>query len=237
MVAQDAAGHAHAGIHRGTQVGGEERMTKAKKPVKASSSKAALDLRCTLFAEAYLANGGNKTQAAIAAGCPEKGAAAQGIRLYNHDKVQALIAERTAKTISDLQITTERILKERARLAFFNPKKLRGPDGRPLAIHELDDDTAAAIAGIEMDEFGAVKKIRMADKNASLTALEKFKGMIGPDQVPQESQNRQPMDMIEAARVVAFALAAGAKAMELANKAKNPSLSSGSGLVLDQPKG
>lgn len=189
------------------------------KPVKASSSKAALELRCKLFAEAYLANGGNKTQAAIAAGCPTRSAHTQGQTLFKHHKVQELIEERTSKTLTDLQITTERILKERARMAFYNPKKLRGPDGRPLAIHELDDDTAAAIAGIEMDEFGAVKKIRMADKNASLTALERYKGMAGADgNTPMAEQNMNHDD-IQAARAIAFILARAAYYLK---KSENP---------------
>ena len=63
-----------------------------------------------------------------------------------------------------------------------------------MAIHKLDDDTAAAIAGIDVANIGnsevgegEVLKIKLADKNASLTALEKHLGLYNDgtgDSVP-----------------------------------------------------
>mgnify|MGYP007100044827 CR=1 FL=1 len=188
-----------------------------KKPVKASSSKAALELRCKLFAEAYLANGGNKTQAAIAAGCPTRSAHTQGQTLFKHHKVQELIEERTSKTLTDLQITTERILKERARMAFYDPRKLFCPDGRRIPIHELDADTAAAVAAFDIGDSGV--KIRMADKNASLTALERYKGMAGADGSQPKPDAPMSYGDIEAARAIAFILA---KAAHYLKRAENP---------------
>lgn len=187
------------------------------KPVKASSSKAALELRCKLFAEAYLSNGGNKTQAAIAAGCPTRSAHTQGNSLFKHPKVQELIEERTSKTLTDLQITTERILKERARMAFYDPRKLFYPDGRRIPIHELDADTAAAVAAFDIGDSGV--KIRMADKNASLTALERYKGMAGADGSQPKPDAPMSYDDIEAARAIAFILA---KAAHYLKRAENP---------------
>jgi phage terminase small subunit len=141
------------------------------------------------FIEHYLRNGGNATQAAISAGYSEKTAYAQGSRLLSHVEISAALAKRAEKTVQKLEITTERILQERARLAFFDPRKLLDSSGRPKAIHELDDDTAAAIAGLKVqDKFerapdggegaaSTVLEYKLADKNASLTALEKIHGM------------------------------------------------------------
>jgi phage terminase small subunit len=75
-------------------------------------------------------------------------------------------------------------LQERARLAFFDVRKLLDATGAPKAIQDLDDDTAAAIAGLDVVNIGSddkrvgeVLKIKLADKNASLTALEKHLGL------------------------------------------------------------
>jgi phage terminase small subunit len=76
------------------------------------------------------------------------------------------------------------VLQERARLAFFDVRKLLDATGKPKAIQDLDDDTAAAIQGLDVANIGSgevgvgeVLKIKLADKNASLTALEKHLGL------------------------------------------------------------
>lgn len=105
-------------------------------------------------------------------------------RLLADDKVSARISEIRCKVSEKLEITVERVLRERARLAFFDPRKMLHGDGTPKAIHELDDDTAAAIAGFDVvnigsdeNRIGQINKIKLADKNASLTALEKHLNM------------------------------------------------------------
>ena len=206
----------------------------ANRPAKVASGKQGAAHRRKVFAAAYLSNGENKTKAAIEAGFSERSAHTQGCMLFKHPEVQALIAQHQSKVISELDITVERILKERARLAFFNARKLFDDKGRIKRVDELDEDTAAAIAGLEVDENGYLKKLRLADKNASLTALEKFKGLQAPESDKAPSETRGPTDLIEAARIVAFALAAGTQALELANKVKKQPSSESSGLVIDQ---
>lgn len=201
----------------------------ANRPAKADK-----DHKIKVFVATYLSNGENATKAALAAGYSAKSAHVFGCNLLKNVKVQALIAEHQSKVVSELDITVERILKERARLAFFNARKLFDDKGRIKRIDELDDDTAAAIAGLEVDEHGYLKKLRLADKNASLTALEKFKGLQAPESDKAPSETRGPTDLIEAARIVAFALAAGTQALELANKVKKQPSSESSGLVIDQ---
>jgi phage terminase small subunit len=105
-------------------------------------------------------------------------------KMLKSPKLATRIAELKAKVIDKYEISVERVLKERARLAFFNAKNLLHSDGTPKAIHELDDDIAAAIAGIDVvnvgsddQKVGQINKIKLADKNASLTALEKYLGM------------------------------------------------------------
>jgi phage terminase small subunit len=88
--------------------------------------------------------------------------------------------ERAART----GITADRVLAEIAKLAFFDPRKFFDADGAPIPIHELDDDTAAALAGMNVFEVfegtgknrvfvGYTKKYKLTDKRGSLELLGK----------------------------------------------------------------
>ena len=164
-------------------------IAKPKKRVKAGTSRRAAEQRRLAFIEAYLSNGGNATEAALTAGFSPHTAARQGGRMVKDVRVLSVLDKRRDEVFDNLKITTERILLERARMAFFDPRKLLDKDGLPIPLHLLDDDTAAVIAGIDVmqldDQSGAikavVKKYRLADKNASLASLEKQRGMYKKD--------------------------------------------------------
>jgi phage terminase small subunit len=165
--------------------------------VKAGTSKAAAAQRKKLFASAFLANGGNQTQAAIAAGY-KAGAAAEkaGYRLSKDVQVIARIAAGRERAGQKAELTAERTLKEVARLAYFDPRKLYKPDGTLKAVHELDDDTAAAVSAVEIDEIkadgaviGQTRKIKHWDKNQALEKAMKHLGLY-------EKDNRQSRPVI-----------------------------------------
>lgn len=134
-----------------------------------------LNLKQKAFVEAYLSNGQNATQAAIAAGYSAKTAYQQGSRLLSHVEVSSEIIRRTTKVVNKLEVTAERILQERARLAFYDPTKLTGIQTLE-DIQNLDEDTRRAIQEVEFKPDGSLK-IKAASKDASLTALEKIHGM------------------------------------------------------------
>ncbi|MGA8530915.1 MAG: terminase small subunit [Acidobacteriaceae bacterium] len=124
----------------------------------------------------------NGKRAYIAAGYSERTAEVGASKLLRNPKVAAKIAIEQARMAGKLEITAERVLGEIARLAFFDPRKLFNADGSPKRIGEFDDDTAAAVAGLEVyEEFegrgenrervGTVKKIKIADKGANLERL------------------------------------------------------------------
>jgi phage terminase small subunit len=108
-------------------------------------------------------------------------------RLAANPKVAARIRDLRDKSASRLMITQERVLREAARIAFFDPRRVFDETGRLLPIHELDDDTAAAIARVELDDAGAPKKIHACNKTESLEKLFKFLGLY-------EKDNRQKTD-------------------------------------------
>jgi phage terminase small subunit len=104
----------------------------------------------------------NATQAAIKAGYSKKTAASQASRLLTTVKIQLRVKELTRKSFQRLEITSDRIRQEYAKIAFFNPKSLFDEHGRMKAVSELDDDDAAAIAavevGVEFDDADKPKK-------------------------------------------------------------------------------
>jgi phage terminase small subunit len=147
------------------------------------------------FVNAYL-KCGNATQAAIAAGYSQKTAGSIGAENLKKPEIQAHlkpatieIVARHVELIEELVLNEARIIRECARLAFFDARKLFNDDGSPKGILELDDDTAAAVAGLEVLEqyegagdsrryIGDLKKYKIADKNSSLERAAKILGMF-----------------------------------------------------------
>jgi phage terminase small subunit len=137
------------------------------------------------FVVEFLANGMNATRAAISAGYSEKTAESQGSRLLSNVKVAKIIGDKASKALAKREITAERVLDEIAKLAFLDPRKLFASDGSLVPIHELDDDTAASVAGLEVNElfegdgeqkhaYGLLKKIKIADKGQNLERLGRY---------------------------------------------------------------
>lgn len=134
----------------------------------------------------------NATQAAIRAGYSVKTADKIGSQLLGKTGVAKAVKAAQVMRSGRTEITADRVLREIARIAFFDPRKMFAADGRPLEVSELDDDTAAAIAGLEVLEeaegsgrdrvvHGYVKKYRVADKNVALEKLAKHLGLYAAD--------------------------------------------------------
>jgi phage terminase small subunit len=128
----------------------------------------------------------NATQAAIRAGYSAKTAKEQATRLLSNVHVAAEIAKGRAARSERTGITADRVLQELARVAFLDIRKLFNPDGSMKPLSELDDDTAAAIAGLDLAEIrdedgkpvGVLKKIKIADKLVALDKLARNLGLL-----------------------------------------------------------
>lgn len=100
--------------------------------------------------------------------------------------VAAAIAEGRAERSERVGIAADRLLQELARVAFFDPRKAFNDDGSMKPLSELDDDTAAAIAGLDLAEIrdsegqpiGVLKKIKIADKLVALDKLARHLGLL-----------------------------------------------------------
>ncbi len=154
---------------------------------------------------------GNASQAALAAGYSPKTAATIGQENLQKPAIASLlaqkqveIAKRQDERLEKMELTNERIAREIARIAFFDPRKMFHADGRPKEITELDDDTAAAIVGIDvLEEWegsgenrvlrGYVKKYKIANKNVAHDQAAKIRGMYEKDNAQSQPQVRVVM--------------------------------------------
>lgn len=130
----------------------------------------------------------NATAAARRAGYSAKTADRIGPELLGKtcvsEAIQQAIREREKRT----EITQDMVLRETAKLAFFDIRKMFDKDGKPLDIPKLDADTAAALVGLDVqdvadndgDYVGFVKKYKMADKLKALELLGKHLGTWEP---------------------------------------------------------
>lgn len=142
-------------------------------------NKPKLNPRESRFVSEYMVDGNHK-QAALRAGY----SAGNGIYLINRPKIHMAIEYEKQKQSRRIGITADNALREIARVAFSDIRKVFDEQGNLKPLHELDDDVAAAISSVEMvvkykkDEDGnaqpeLVKKIRIWDKNSALEKLGK----------------------------------------------------------------
>ena len=139
------------------------------------------------FVQEYLVDL-NATAAAKRAGYSEKTACEQGARLLANVNVQNAIQDAKAALRDRTEITQDMVIRETAKLAFFDIRKMFDKDGKPLDISQLDDDTAAALVGLDVQDVtdndgnyvGFIKKYKMADKLKALELLGKRFGTWEP---------------------------------------------------------
>jgi phage terminase small subunit len=136
----------------------------------------------------------NATQAAIRAGYSARTAEWQGPQLLGKTHVSTALQEGKAKRSVRTEITQDRVLQELARVAFFDLRNLYRPDGSMKQPHELDDESAAVLAGIDVVEMAGgmkidseqgaqhvpmyVKKAKIPDKVAALSLCMRHLGML-----------------------------------------------------------
>lgn len=133
-----------------------------------------------VFADA-LALSGNKKASAEAAGIKPNLAGVYANRMLKNVKVQTYLAARKAEVVAKLDenhgLTAERVLKELAAVALFDPAKMYDENGALLPVNRMDEMTRRAIAGVDVKELidfdsglvmGYNKKVRMVSKIAAL---------------------------------------------------------------------
>lgn len=117
--------------------------------------------------------------------------------LANRAKVAARIAELREKASRAADLSAEKLLREVARIAFADPRGLVNEKGGVKGLHELDDNLAAAVSSIEVDEYGKVK-YKLWVKNQALDMLMKHLGLYEKD------NGQKPPAVIQEIRLVAL---------------------------------
>ncbi|MGD0236270.1 MAG: terminase small subunit [Syntrophorhabdales bacterium] len=125
----------------------------------------------------------NATQAAIRAGYSAKTAEQIGYQLLQKTWVSQAIEKEMQARLLKAGVQTDRVLIELARVGMSDIRKLFDENGQLKSPDQWDDDTAAAVAGLEVfEEFkgnrgqkktaiGTTKKVRTYDKVRALDRL------------------------------------------------------------------
>ena len=149
--------------------------------------------RRELFCLEYLKDK-NATQAAIRAGYSAKTAKQSGHQLLTFTDVKARVAELLQEAFKAVQMDAQEVLARMARIARADVRGAFNPDGTLKSPTTLDDDGAAAIAGIEVVELAGgmkvdaeggvqhipmyVKKVRLRDPMPALRTLAEHHELI-----------------------------------------------------------
>ena len=158
------------------------------------------------FVSEYLKDS-NATRAAMRAGYSKKAANMQGHRMLTHPGIKAAIDEKFQALQEKTEISAQKILAELWRVASIDIRQAYSPNGSLKPIHEMPEDIARAIAGVDVDELfegvgrdrenvGLTKKIRFWDKVRALELLGKHLKLF--DDVAQASHVPMVINIVPA---------------------------------------
>jgi phage terminase small subunit len=175
-----------------------------------SRDREGLSLHLWLFAEAYL-ECFDSEKAALAAGADQwyEGSkiAAWGRYALRNPKVAAYIDKRVGPYMRARGVERGRILEEMRRIALFDVRKLYHEDGALKEPQELDDETAAAVLSLEVEEeyagrgderenIGRVRKYKAINKEKTLALLAEHLGIKGGMSQSEEDRLDEVVDAI-----------------------------------------
>lgn len=180
-------------------------MARTKKDIKELMSK--LTPRQKLYAEKYIENNYNASAAARAV--LSKGSTVQKtIRaMHNDTNVKQYIEHLKFELFSTVDASTERIIRELAKIAFSDIRELYDERGAMLPMNQIAEHVAGAINSTEAQElnaFGAdgqtvnigfTRKVKLHDKLKALEMLGRLAGMdVGDAKTQQISVYVKPRD-------------------------------------------
>jgi phage terminase small subunit len=135
----------------------------------------------------------NGTQAAIRAKYSKKTAGQTATKLLKKAVVREAIKKVIEKSAIKNELSMDRVLLEYKRLSLFDIRKLYDENGAMKNMHDIDDDTAAALISAESDDIfsedgkkiGHVRKLKGADKRAALSDVMRHLGGFEKDNAQQ----------------------------------------------------
>jgi phage terminase small subunit len=156
-------------------------MAKGKQETKPGNDGLSLSERERRFVQEYIIDL-NMTRAAVAAGYSDKAPTSVAYKVMQKPAVQKAIQNAIKDREDRTKVTADKVVKELALIAFVDIRKIFSDDGSLKDISEIDEDTARAIAGIDVEELweghgsdrehtGNLHKVRMNDKLKALELL------------------------------------------------------------------
>jgi len=127
----------------------------------------------------------NAAQAAIRAGYSKTVAAEAGSENLRKPYIAEIINDHLDAQQARTLITADKIIREYARLGFYDVRRLFDESGSLKRIVDLDADTQAIIAGIDVVTIGnsdrgvgEIAKIRLVDRKGALDSLARHFGLF-----------------------------------------------------------
>lgn len=112
-----------------------------------------------------------------------------GSKLLRNAKVQEYISERIKEREKRTEITQDMVIKELAKIAFLDIRKLYTENGQLKNIADMDSETAGAISQLETleeyegygddrEKIGDTQKVKLLDKTKALELLGRHLGIF-----------------------------------------------------------
>lgn len=119
----------------------------------------------------------------------EETANAASSRMLRNVKVQEYISKKQQEIEKRTEVTQDMVIKELAKIAFLDIRKLYTENGQLKNIVDIDSDTAGAISSLETleeyegygedkEKIGNTQKVKLLDKTKALELLGKHLGMF-----------------------------------------------------------
>lgn len=133
----------------------------------------------------------NGAQAAIRAGYSANSAKEIASETLTKPNVKARIEYLKSHVFEAVGITQASVYQELARIAMFDIRKAYNENGSLKKIHELDDNTAAAVSGVKVNEIfegsgedrtriGETVELKLTSKIAAIENIVKIAGWNAP---------------------------------------------------------
>lgn len=112
-----------------------------------------------------------------------------GSKLLRNTKVQEYISKKQQEIEKRTEVTQDMVIKELAKIAFLDIRKLYTENGQLKNVADIDSDTAGAISSLETleeyegygddrEKIGDTQKVKLLDKTKALELLGKHLGIF-----------------------------------------------------------
>lgn len=169
------------------------------KPANERLGMADLNAKQKLFVEEYLVDL-NATKAYMRVyECSYETAQSEGCKALGNPKINALISKSLTKTLGNLEITRERILREYSKIAFSDLTDVMEWSGAHLTLKPSDllpAEVTGAIAEITIksersddEQIVDTFKVKLHDKLKALDVLAKYSRLVETEEKPKDDAN------------------------------------------------